>query len=369
LPLFPSGAQRASRSRPSSLPSSSSRRDPTRRLRSLLVRGTVAAGLGLLLTLPAGGAVSAHELTTRETTAHASDFKVGQRITDHGLTLTVPTRGHFVWGEIHFTDGTVEVLSLETARDGHVVTRGLGEDRDPAAAAAAIARAQAEATADRDALIRPGKARNLDDPLAGSPATTRTSECSITGYNLYPWRISTYRWYLQSGSIPWYLRGRTDGTTIVLNQIKRANLNIVTERNICHRADYVSASYSFSGYTSRGNNISSGASCTGGDGFSVINFGYLPSGVYGMTCVYGISGGNAREGDVRMSYGVHWETYSSLCSNETLIEAAMTHELGHVYGLAHAYTSGLTMNPYVADCSLAPATLALGDMLGLEKKY
>ncbi len=47
----------------------------------------------------------------------------------------------------------------------------------------------------------------------------------------------------------------------------------------------------------------------------------------------------------------------------------MTHEFGHVYGLKHVSSSVLTMYRSIRKCSMAAATLGLGDLRGLERKY
>ena len=174
---------------------------------------------------------------------------------------------------------------------------------------------------------------------------------------------------MQTSSIPSYLRSRSNGVAYVVNQLKYAAGNITGADNDCSRADYISATSTYLGSTSRSNNISTGASCTGGDSYSVVNFGYLPSGVLGMACVYGMSGSSAREGDVRLNLRFRWETLPGWCNSETLIQAAASHEFGHVFGLGHVYGSPQTMNPYVPNCSLSPTTLGRGDLAGFERKY
>ena len=123
------------------------------------------------------------------------------------------------------------------------------------------------------------------------------------------------------------------------------------------------------GSTSRYPNISSSASCTGGNGYSTIGFGSLPYGVAAMACAYRIVNGVAQEGDVRLATGVKWATSSATCSDAYLVEAVMTHEFGHIYGLKHVTSSALTMYRALPKCSMAAATLGLGDLRGLERKY
>lgn len=274
------------------------------------------------------------------------------------MTMTVPKRGQMVFGVLDYADGSSRSIQIRTGRDGRVFVRDFLEDEQHAADAAAL-RARGVSTSSSSSN------RNLD--FADMPKAT--SECASRSYYLYNWKITSFKWALQSASVPSYLRSRSNGTSVVVTMMKRANTDLITAKNNCKRNDYISASYGYRGYTSRGTNISSGGGCPGGDGYSVVNFGSLPRGVIGMACAYGVSNGVAKEGDVRLATARKWETYYSWCSGETLIEAAMAHEFGHVYGLGHVYGAPLSMNPYIPNCSLAPSTYGLGDMLGFERKY
>lgn len=365
MPSMPRGAQRASAISPDLAPAVSGRRAALRRH---LARGSLA-GLALMLVAP-GGAASAHGTDTdSERLGAATTFRPGALVSDHGVSVVAPRAGGSVWSEIHFDDGSVQVLQVETHPDGQVYVRYMGDER-PSRAPQPMSReldvrdAQLGATG-LVATAPTGPAAAA--PTIGATATASTtsaSDCSGTSYYLYSWRMPSYKWYYQSGSTPSSL-----SWTATADSIKRANTDIVTARNGCGRGDHVSATFSYLGTTSRGTNIASYAGCPGGDGYSVIGFGSLPSGVLGMTCVYGVSSGYAHEADVRLNRYRRWSNYQSSCSSATLVESLMTHELGHVYGLGHVYTSSLTMNSYVPNCSLAPATLGLGDMYGLERKY
>jgi hypothetical protein len=196
-----------------------------------------------------------------------------------------------------------------------------------------------------------------------------TAECTSTAYSLYSWRKPSYSWSFQSSTTPSYLASRTNGVAIVADQLKRANTNIVTGRNACGRADYIAANFTYLGSTGRAPNISSSATCTGGNGYSSIGFGALPYPVAAMACAYRIVNGVATEGDVKLSTGVRWATSLSSCSNAYLIEPVMTHEFGHIYGLRHVTSSAMTMYPSVGKCRTGASTLGWGDLRGLERKY
>ena len=60
-------------------------------------------------------------------------------------------------------------------------------------------------------------------------------------------------------------------------------------------------------------------------------------------------------------------------ANELMMEALVTHEVGHAFGLAHVGEGNhgrLTMSVYIDGlCENQEATLGLGDMKGLEALY
>lgn len=310
-----------------------------------------------MLVLNGAGLAHAH-VPQADTARVATGYRVGDQVSDAGITLKVPARGQFAWGELKYKDGTSQILQLETDATGRVFSKFRGREGTPR-------EEEAKAIAAKQATGRHSTTADADEG-----AISRTSsECSSTSYYSYGWKIWSYGWYVQTGSIPSYLRNRSNGVANVLTQLKYAASNITGADNSCGRADYIGATNTYRGATSRSNNISTDARCTGGDGYSVVNFGYLPSGVLGMACAYGWSGGTAREGDVRLNLRTKWETHSGWCSSETLIQSAATHEFGHIFGLGHVYGSPQTMNPYVPNCSLSPTTLGRGDLAGFERKY
>jgi hypothetical protein len=153
----------------------------------------------------------------------------------------------------------------------------------------------------------------------------------------------------------------------------RAVGNITAARNNCGRADYVSATAAYGGQTTAGINISSLGGCLTRDSRNVVGFGSLPSGYLGMSCWWTMSG-QAIEADMmlnKLSY--HWYvTKPSTCSSKWSIEAAATHEFGHIFGLAHVsetYHPTLTMSPVIMACQASEVTLGLGDLKGLEALY
>jgi hypothetical protein len=105
----------------------------------------------------------------------------------------------------------------------------------------------------------------------------------------------------------------------------------------------------------------------------VVGFGTPPSGYLGMTCWWTMSG-IIFESDMRLNkaYYHFYVNKPSSCSNRYSIEAVVTHEFGHAFGLAHVsetYHPSLTMSTVIRSCQASESTLGLGDVRGLNALY
>jgi hypothetical protein len=106
-----------------------------------------------------------------------------------------------------------------------------------------------------------------------------------------------------------------------------------------------------------------------------VAFGNLPKGKLGLSCVWHTAF-SAYEGDVRLNT-VHHNWVVNIgpnCESKWSVEAVMTHERGHTFGLGHAAPEAdhkwLTMSPSInGPCQKSETTLGLGDAIGLELKY
>lgn len=365
MPRAREGAQRASFDQDpgSPFPSSPSLQRRSGRGPRALLR-TIAISLPVLAALPFVAApVAAHEPLRATDRVVARDLRPGQLFDDHGLTVRVPQPGGWVWGELKMNDGTWQEVAVETALDGRVFVRGGGDER--------------KATLrQRDRLAARGVA-SLELSRAGDIAAAKggDNECRDDFKNLYWWRLPRLEWRFNPAGTPGYLLDDDGSTTSVQAALQRAQNNITSSANRCGRADKVGAKGALIGVTKGAPDVSAKGSCTGGNGKSVIQFGSLPSYSIAMTCVYGIGTNHiAAEADIRInSVTARWATSKDQCTGrELLLEAGITHEFGHAYGLAHASTyrnPWLTMQPLIRACSQGPSSLGLGDMLGLEKKY
>lgn len=347
-----------------------------RRLR-LPSRVGPSAILAATLTLLVAAPMAAHDTSPagaseRIPRSLVRSLSPGDRLVDHGVGLDIPQPGQAVWAHMHYIDGTSQTLFARNRPSGEVAVRFWGDESAPAtqpAPGADSAVASMRLAGEPTTVAPTGQAAGAD--VAGASAGGH-SECSDDDYNTYSFRVPDYRWSYAADSTPSKFRQRSGGTGAVVDAIIRANSNITSARNNCGRSDRISATFEYQGTTSRRANIGSSGYCTNSDGKSVISWGDLPSYSAAMACMMRISGGVAHEADIKINWNKGYETNMSSCAGEFMIESAITHEMGHVYGLAHvsSYSSpNLTMNPYFGYCSMGHSSLGLGDMLGLERKY
>jgi Matrixin len=205
----------------------------------------------------------------------------------------------------------------------------------------------------------------------GTGAGASPSPCADGKYNfLAPggghWK-KTLNWSFRASSVPAGL-----SASAALATIKRAFHNITNARNDCGRTDNVSATSRYLGTTTRKPQVTSNGGCGSPDGHSVVGFAPLGGGYAGYTCIWW-QGNEIVEADMRLDSNTAWATSTSSCFNELMLEALVTHEAGHAFGLAHVgeNTHGrLTMSVYIDGlCENQESTLGLGDMKGLEALY
>ncbi|HUR17201.1 MAG TPA: hypothetical protein VMZ33_07930 [Candidatus Limnocylindrales bacterium] len=179
--------------------------------------------------------------------------------------------------------------------------------------------------------------------------------------------ISTLEWRFRHSSVP---AGLNSGEVLAL--IKKSFRNVVNARNDCGLADRVSATHQYLGTTSRRPNVTRAGGCGAADGYNTVGFGPLDGYYSGYTCIWWI-GAEVVEADVRLDTDTDWALASNGCFGELMMEALVTHEVGHAYNLGHVAENNhgrLTMSVYIDQlCGNQEATLGLGDVLGLESMY
>lgn len=207
---------------------------------------------------------------------------------------------------------------------------------------------------------------SLGAPSAASPTATTNSTsaiaCSDGAYKLIGAKWDTpLQWYFRAGSTPGSLSRSTVGGVL-----KKAFSNVTGANNDCGWSDNVSASAPYMGKTTRR------PSCSTYDGYNVVGFKRLSGNTLAKTC-YWTMGGRIVEADIQINSNQPWALSLVGCLRKSLLEATMTHEVGHAFGLDHVGEldhGRLTMSPLLDGlCNNNESTLGLGDVRGLEALY
>jgi hypothetical protein len=294
-----------------------------------MVRSLTVATALMLLFVPVASAGGFNP--TRAGTPIAAT--PGTVVSFDGLSVTVPAPGHEVTETATTTTGGV-TLQVQTASDGSAYE---------ATSSAAVTGATS----------------------ASSPgACTDVFEPGDLGFRVN----ATLVWFFHSNSTP--SRNNVDN---VETDLKAATSHITNEYNDCGRVDSVSATQSYGGRLQRSTDVQNDGGCnTTPDGYNMVGFGILPTGVIATNCYYSRNG-SLDESDLRLNSSVNWITDSGTgCQTSYVVDAVATHERGHTFGMDDVFDtahSELTMYHQIAPCTSGKETLALGDMLRLESKY
>lgn len=209
-------------------------------------------------------------------------------------------------------------------------------------------------------------------PRPGATATARPSTkgaCGDPAYSLaeFKWE-GPWKWYFQVESTP-----EQYDPDEVLEVLERSVNNIVTAHNDCGLPDNVDIEAIYKGPTTE---IPCGDS--GRFGLNVIGFRDIPPDedprAIAFTCPYLNRDREYVEADIGIRQDVDWALSLDECEGfQELLEAIMTHEVGHVFGLGHVNErrhGDLTMSTDSnGPCADDEITLGLGDILGLEELH
>jgi hypothetical protein len=213
-------------------------------------------------------------------------------------------------------------------------------------------------------------------PLGAGGSGRAPKECSDSAYDVDPGDYvveGRFEYYFLADTTPSYLnRDKTE------DAVKESVVNWAKATNSCGLKDDVSLTGWYMGRADGALEITSDGQCKqAGDGRSETGFGSLPSGSVAVACVW-IAGGKPPyrviSADVRLNSKKSWWNKLSTCGGSRyVVEAALTHERGHIFGLSHhkkvteSAHGNLTMSPSIQGfCEAAETTLGKGDVLGMR---
>ncbi|CAN5769967.1 hypothetical protein BH23CHL7_BH23CHL7_05520 [soil metagenome] len=214
--------------------------------------------------------------------------------------------------------------------------------------------------------VEPAAEAHVEDYRAAATVQLTGSSspkpCLDRAYELSGFRQTrVLNWSFQAKSTPAGLKRAAAAATI-----QRAFANIVNARNDCGRKDRSAPSASYLGTTGHG------TSCTVMDGRNVVGFKRLPTMTLAQACMW-VLGDSIVEVDIQINSRLPWATSLASCRKAYMLEAVVTHEVGHAFGLGHvseARHGRLTMSTHNDGmCINTESRLGLGDLLALEALY
>lgn len=278
---------------------------------------------------------------------------IGKLIVDHGVGALVPRPpqegvGRGVYSEGIQSDGATQELGIEVNPDGTILLRFVGDEA-------------------ADNLLR-DLVEHVEHDLVGRASdgpACRDGSNSLVGYK----ERDPRSWFFHRRSVP----GSMDAAK-AQRAITKGAAAIPNTLNDCDISGSLNVRQRYAGTTGKRADLTDDGNCATPDGTNVTDFGPLP--VAGRTCAwYAVQDGRdeVMEADVRLGSGQRWTftPNNKSCSNRLDMQATVTHESGHAFGLGHVSHDhiALTMTEFLPTCTANQRTLGLGDIRGLRALY
>ena len=283
---------------------------------------------------------------------------VGRTVTAGRVAVVVPPAGMSVAGDGVGRHGDVAGLRLTNTGTSVVASRSDGLGGDGGWYLVPLTTSM------------PGTPVSLSGPvMLTAPRTGGTGACQDRTFNLEHHRwTSRLRYHVNLGHKPARFHRKT-----VIRQVKAANANMRLGRTTCGKPRLRTPAARYLGVTDKRPNIKlSGPTCGRPNSTNVVAFGNLPGGLLGWTCYWYDGAGRMMAADMVLDNGAALATHlPTPCVNSWDFEGTVTHEFGHVYGMAHTGSGhpNLTMQHLLKPCSTYARTLGLGDWLGMNEMY
>lgn len=247
---------------------------------------------------------------------------------------------------------------------------------------------------DRDGTVHVGDINSHLKPKSQSKrprprgATTQSGQCLDNAYSYMFAAYNNARW---ESTIGFYITNVNKPGNINSDAWKDdavdAVLNIMGVHNSCSFGDINQGASSLLGHSTvlapdfyvSGDGANTCKAYSNTDGKSVFGWNNMVN-AQGIACVWiawdsSLGKYKIVQGDTALYTGMAWQTTGSSCSNAGYVENVMTHEFGHVIGLAHSEGTvdhpPLTMNGGSGSplCTTYNMDLGKGDMNGIGGIY
>lgn len=299
----------------------------------------------------------------RQTSPEDCDLQ-GDIIVDTGpdgsvvVGAAVPEPGDGITVNVTLVDDVAQTLSIDTDEDGTVTLYNAGPEEP--------------GVPEEEPPLQ-------DEPSEPSPTPVATPETAgrlqaLTECNDAARTDNGFRW---NRRLDWFFKTSTSppGPSLanVVTDLRNGYFNFPQTRNACGFGDVIVRTDLYRGGTTRGSGIDNLAICFESDNQNTVDFGVLETGSLAVNCSRR-SNGIAAESDIKFNRTQYpWFTLNipAGCTDAFSVEAVMTHEAGHSWGLGHVNEADhgyMTMSTNINRCDRSAVSLGLGDVQGVQIK-